>query len=106
MPVDVAFRAFQHACLSPSVPNVAVPAWEFPDLPDHAFDGEPRNDWVRRANRCSLVIVGGPFTAEAFLTRSRAAAKTRRLQSAGVSDTERPTVQRARTARKSHTARL
>jgi hypothetical protein len=41
-----------------------------------------------------------------FLTWSCAATKTRRPQSAGVSDTERPTVQHARTARKSHTVRL
>jgi hypothetical protein len=66
LPVHVAFRALQHAWLSPSVPNVVVPAWEFPDVPDHAFDGEPRNDWVQGANRCALVMVGGPFTAEAL----------------------------------------
>jgi len=45
---------------------VVVAAWEFPDVPDHAFDGEPRNDWVQGANRCALVIVGGPFTADAL----------------------------------------
>ena len=66
LPLHVAFRAFQHAWLSPSVPNVVVPAWEFPDVPDQAFDGEPRNDWVHGANRCALVIVGGPFTADAL----------------------------------------
>ncbi len=65
-PVHVSFRAFQHAHLSRSAPNVVVPAWEFPDVPDHPFDGEPRNDWVQGAGRCSLVIVGGPFTAGAL----------------------------------------
>lgn len=65
-PVHVSFRALQHACLSESAPNVVVPAWEFPDVPDHEFDGDPDNDWVRGANRCSLVIVGGPFTANAL----------------------------------------
>jgi glycosyltransferase involved in cell wall biosynthesis len=65
-PVHVGFRAFQHLWPSSSAPNVVVPAWEFPDVPDHAFDGDPRNDWVAGANRCSLVIVGGPFTARAL----------------------------------------
>ena len=49
-----------------AAPNVVVPAWEFPDVPDHEFDGDPRNDWVRGANRSSLVVVSGPFTANAL----------------------------------------
>ncbi|MHC4180675.1 MAG: glycosyltransferase, partial [Planctomycetota bacterium] len=65
-PIHVGLRALQHASLSESAPNVVVPAWEFPDVPDHEFDGTPRNDWVRGANRCSLMIVSGPFTAEAL----------------------------------------
>ncbi len=65
-PVHVSFRALQHACLTESAPNVVIPAWEFPDVPDHEFDGDPRNDWVQGANQCSLVIVGGPFTANAL----------------------------------------
>ena len=43
-----------------------VPAWEFPDIPNEAFDGNPQNNWVETANRCSLVLVGGPFTANAM----------------------------------------
>ena len=66
-PIHVSFRAFQDVCLSVSAPNVVIPAWEFPDVPDHQFDGNPRNDWVRMANQCSLVIVGGPFTANSLI---------------------------------------
>jgi glycosyltransferase involved in cell wall biosynthesis len=65
-PVHFCFMPFQHAVLGESVPNVVVPAWEFPDVPDHAFDGEPRNNWVAMANRCAAVIVGGPWTADCF----------------------------------------
>ena len=65
-PVHVTFRPFQDAHLAPGVRNVVVPAWEFPDIPNEAFDGNPQNNWVETANRCSLVLVGGPFTANAL----------------------------------------
>jgi glycosyltransferase involved in cell wall biosynthesis len=65
-PVHVTFRPFQDVCLTSSAPNVVVPAWEFPDVPDRAFDGNPQNNWIETANRCSLVLVGGPFTADAL----------------------------------------
>ena len=65
-PIHVTFRPFQDADLTPAAHNVVVPAWEFPDIPNGAFDGNPQNDWVATANRCSLVLVGGPFTAKAL----------------------------------------
>ena len=65
-PVHVVFRPFQDAHLAPNVHNVLVPAWEFPDIPNEAFDGNPQNNWVETANRCSLILVGGPFTKKAF----------------------------------------
>lgn len=64
--VHLGFLPFQDVRLAEGVPNVVVPAWEFPDVPDHAFDGNPQNDWVATANRCAGVIVGGPFTADAL----------------------------------------
>jgi glycosyltransferase involved in cell wall biosynthesis len=65
-PFHLCFMPFQHAVLSESIPNVVVPAWEFPDVPDYEFDGEARNNWVAMANRCAAVIVGGPWTADCF----------------------------------------
>lgn len=65
-PVHVAFLPMQDAYLSPSVPNVVVPAWEFPEVPDHPFDGNLQNDWPATANACAAVLVGGPFTVNAF----------------------------------------
>jgi glycosyltransferase involved in cell wall biosynthesis len=65
-PIHVSFLPFQDVPLTPSAPNVVVPAWEFPDVPDHAFDGNPQNDWVATSERCAEVIVGGPYTAECF----------------------------------------
>ncbi|HTU16482.1 MAG TPA: glycosyltransferase [Gemmataceae bacterium] len=65
-PVHVSFVACQDMVFTSSAPNVIVPAWEFPDVPAEAFDGNPRNNWVATANRCDLVLVGGQFTVEAF----------------------------------------
>jgi hypothetical protein len=65
-PVHVSFLPFQDFCLAPSAPNVIVPAWEFPDVPDHVFDGNPHNNWVTTAHQCDLIIVGGQFTVDSF----------------------------------------
>jgi hypothetical protein len=65
-PVHVSFVPFQDVCLSTKAPNVIVPAWEFPDVPNEAFDGNPHNDWVATSALCDLVIVGGPYTVATF----------------------------------------
>jgi hypothetical protein len=65
-PIHLSFLPIQDVRLAEDAPNVVVPAWEFPDIPDHVFDDKPENDWVRMASQCDLVIVGGPFTMEAF----------------------------------------
>lgn len=66
-PVHFSVLPFQDVTLAEGAHNVVMPAWEFPDVPDHAFDHNPRNDWPAAANRCDLVIVSGPFTEGAFL---------------------------------------
>jgi hypothetical protein len=65
-PIHVSFVGCQDMVFAASAPNVIVPAWEFPDVPAEAFDGNPRNNWVATANRCDLVLVGGQFTLETF----------------------------------------
>jgi len=65
-PILVSFRPFQDAYVTPSAANVVGPAWEFPGIPDDPFGGNPQDHWVETANRCALVLVGGPFTANAF----------------------------------------
>jgi hypothetical protein len=65
-PIHISFVACQDMVFAASAPNVIVPAWEFPDVPAEAFDGNPRNNWVATANRCDLVLVGGQFTVESF----------------------------------------
>ncbi|MHB1423434.1 MAG: glycosyltransferase [Gemmataceae bacterium] len=65
-PVHVSFVACQDMVFASSAPNAIVPAWEFPDVPAEAFDGNARNNWVATANRCDLVLVGGEFTVASF----------------------------------------
>jgi glycosyltransferase involved in cell wall biosynthesis len=65
-PIHVSFLPFQDVCLAKTAPNVVVPAWEFPDVPNCPFNGNRQNDWPAMADQCELVIVGGPFTVNAF----------------------------------------
>jgi hypothetical protein len=45
-PVHFSVLPFQDVTLAEGALNVVMPAWEFPDVPDHAFDDNPRNDWL------------------------------------------------------------
>lgn len=65
-PIHLSVIPCHDAYLSPNVPNVLMPAWEFPDIPDHDFGLNPQNDWRKVANICDALIVSGPFTANAF----------------------------------------
>ncbi len=65
-PIHVSFLPFQDVTWCKSAPNVVVPAWEFPDIPNQVMNGEARNDWVAMSNQCELVLVGGPFTVDSF----------------------------------------
>lgn len=66
-PIHLGFAACQNMYLSPSMPNIVVPNWAYPDVPNHALDGNPRNDWVAVSNRCHMVFAHVPFTANALI---------------------------------------
>jgi hypothetical protein len=66
-PVHFSVLPFQDVTLARDAVNVVMPAWEFPDVPNEAFDGNPQNDWPTTANRCDLVIVSGPFTEDSLV---------------------------------------
>jgi hypothetical protein len=72
-PIHLSFLPLQDVRLAKDAPNVVVPAWEYPDVPDHEFDYNPQNDWVKMAAQCDVLVVGGPFTRDAF---RRAAVQT------------------------------
>ena len=69
-PIHFSVLPLQDVPIARGALNVVMPAWEFPDVPDHAFDGNPQNDWPATADRVNLVLVSGPFTARSF-ARSR-----------------------------------
>lgn len=65
-PIHLSVIPCQDAYLSPNAANVLMPAWEFPDIPDHPFAGKPENDWTIVSNSASALMVSGPFTENAF----------------------------------------
>ena len=66
-PVHLAIVPPQDCYLSPVLPNLIFPFWEFPDLPDRDFGFDTRQNWVRICGRSSLVLTACRFTAEAVL---------------------------------------
>ena len=65
-PIHFSVLPFQDVCLVKDAPNIVMPAWEYPDVPNESFDGNPQNDWPATADRCDLCLVSGPFTAAAL----------------------------------------
>lgn len=65
-PVHFSVLPFQDVVVARDAVNVVMPAWEFPDVPDEPFDGNPQNDWPATADRVDMVLVSGPFTAGAL----------------------------------------
>jgi len=65
-PVHLSVMPYQDTVLAKGAVNIVVPAWEFPDVPDHPFDGNPQNDWARTCDKTDLCIVSGPFTRNAI----------------------------------------
>src|SRR5262249_7596880 len=55
-PVHLSFFPLHMAYLTQLAPNVAVPAWEFPDIPDVSLQNNPRNNWARVADQLDVVI--------------------------------------------------
>jgi glycosyltransferase involved in cell wall biosynthesis len=65
-PVFLCFRGLHDAVFADDAPTVLVPAWEFPDVPNQAFDGNWKHNWVHVANESARIIVHGEFTRRAF----------------------------------------
>jgi glycosyltransferase involved in cell wall biosynthesis len=65
-PVHLSLHPPQDVYLTPAVPNVIFPFWEFPDIPDRDFRYDSRQNWARIARRADLIITACEFTREAF----------------------------------------
>lgn len=55
-PVHLSFFPLHMTYLTQLAPNIAVPAWEFPDIPDVSLQNNPRNNWVRIADQLDVLI--------------------------------------------------
>jgi len=65
-PVHLSVNPLQDVYLSPALPNVVFPFWEFPDLPGRDFGFDTRQNWVRTSRPAALVLSACRFTADAF----------------------------------------
>ena len=65
-PIHVAINPLQDVYLSPNLPNLVFPFWEFPRIPDRDFGLDTRQNWARIARGASLVLCACRLTADAF----------------------------------------
>ncbi len=65
-PVHLSFFPLHMTYLTRLAPNVAVPAWEFPDIPDFNLLDNPRNNWARVGNELDLLITHCAIGRSAF----------------------------------------
>ncbi len=65
-PIHIAFVPPQCAVLTDHAPNVIVLAWEFAEIPDHEFDGNPQNNWIAVSERLAAIVVASEFTRDAL----------------------------------------
>jgi glycosyltransferase involved in cell wall biosynthesis len=66
-PVHLSFLPLHLMSPAPGIPNIGVPAWEFPDLPQEEIGGDPRTNWARVANELDLIITHTNWSRDAFL---------------------------------------
>ncbi len=65
-PVHLAVMPVHAAYLTPAVPTILFPFWEFPRIPDRDFGWDTRQNWARVARRASLIVTACEMTAESF----------------------------------------
>ena len=65
-PVHLSFFPLHMTYLTQLAPNVAVPAWEFPDIPDVSLQNNPRNNWVRVGEQLDAIITHCEIGRSAF----------------------------------------
>ena len=66
-PVHFSVLPLQDVHFAKDAINIVMPAWEFPDVPDHAFDNNPQNNWPEAAQKADMLMVSGPFTESALV---------------------------------------
>jgi glycosyltransferase involved in cell wall biosynthesis len=65
-PIHLALHPPQNIYLTPAVPTILFPFWEFPELPCRDFDHDTRQNWKRMCRPVDMVVTACEFTAQAF----------------------------------------
>jgi glycosyltransferase involved in cell wall biosynthesis len=65
-PVHLSLSPPQRTYLTPAVPTVLFPFWEFPRIPDRDFGHDTRQNWARTCRSANLILTACNLTAEAF----------------------------------------
>ena len=65
-PIHLAVTPAQSAYLTPAVPTILFPFWEFPRIPDRDFGWDTRQNWARIGGRASLIVTACQMTAQSF----------------------------------------
>ncbi|RUL82085.1 glycosyltransferase [Tautonia sociabilis] len=65
-PIHLCLHPPHNAYLTPDVPTVAFPFWEFPSLPDRDMGLDTRQNWKRILDRADLILTACRFTAATF----------------------------------------
>ncbi len=64
--IHLAIGLVQDCYLTPAVPTILLPLWDYPDIPAEDLQCNGRMNWARVASRADLILAPSHFTAEAF----------------------------------------
>ncbi len=65
-PIHLAIAPLQDIYLTPALPTIAFPFWEFPDLPYRNFGTDTRQNWKRIARYTSAIATACAMTKGSF----------------------------------------
>jgi glycosyltransferase involved in cell wall biosynthesis len=65
-PVHLCVNPPQDGYMTPALPTILYPFWEFPRIPDRDFGFDTRQNWARLVRPASLILTACHFTAKAF----------------------------------------
>ena len=65
-PIHLAIGAAHECYLTPAVPNLLLPLWDYPEVPAIDLNRNSRMNWARVAERVDLIVAPSEFTIGAF----------------------------------------
>ncbi len=65
-PIHLSFNPPHEFPITPTIPTMLLPQWEFPQIPDRALGGDESQNWVPACNAADLIVVSSGFTGDSF----------------------------------------